>query len=65
MALSEENKNAIMLMMAKSQLDLKKVPDINSTFKKIDDISSSQIQELAEQYLSIEQMSSLTYLPAN
>lgn len=63
MALSEENKNAIMLMMAKSQLDLKKVPDINSTFKKIDAITSMKIQELAEQYLSVDQMSSLTYLP--
>ena len=65
MALSEENKNAIMLMMAKSQLDLKKVPDINTTFKKIDAITSTKIQELARQYLPVDQMSSLTYSPAN
>lgn len=63
MALSEENKNAIMLMMAKSQLDLNKVPDINSVFEKIDKITSSQIQELAKAYLPIDQMSSLAYLP--
>ena len=63
MALSEENKNAIMLMMAKSQLDLNKVPDINSVFKKIDNITPSQIQELAKAYLPIDQMSSLAYLP--
>ncbi len=63
MALSEENKNAIMLMMAKSQLDLKKVPDLNGTFKKIDGITSGQIQELAREYLPIDKMSSLTYLP--
>ncbi len=63
MALSEENKNAIMLMMAKSQLDLDKVPDINSVFEKIDNITPSQIQELAKTYLPIDQMSSLAYLP--
>ena len=63
MALSEENKNAIMLMMAKSQLDLNKFPDINSTFKKIDAITATQLQELAQQYFPVNQMSSLTYLP--
>ncbi|GAB4236544.1 MAG: pitrilysin family protein [Ekhidna sp.] len=63
MALSEENKNAIMLMMAKSQLDLNKVPDINHVFNIIDRITSNDIQELAECYLPIDQMSSLTYLP--
>lgn len=64
MALSEENKNAIMLMMAKSQLDLQKIPDINATFNTIDAISSGQIQELAKKYLPTDQMSSLAYLPA-
>ncbi|MEO9871927.1 M16 family metallopeptidase [Ekhidna sp.] len=63
MALSEENKNAIMLMMAKSQLDLNKVPDINSVFDKIDGITSSGIQDLAKRYLPTEEMSALTYLP--
>lgn len=63
MALSEENKNAIMLMMAKSQLDLNKVPDINSVFEKIDAITSKDIQDLATQYLPTDQMSALTYLP--
>lgn len=63
MALSEENKNAIMLMMAKSQLDLNKVPDINSVFAKIDAITSYDIQELAKEYLPVDQMSSLAYLP--
>ncbi len=63
MALSEENKTAIMLTMAKSQLDLDKVPDINRVFDKIDKITSSQIQELANVCLPIDQMSSLTFLP--
>ena len=61
--MSEENKNAIMLMMAKSQLDLNLVPDINSVFNKIDKITSNDIQELAKQYFPIDQMSALTFLP--
>ncbi len=64
MALSEENKSAIMLMMAKSQLDLNKIPDLTSVFKKIDGITSKQIQELAKMYLPVDEMSTLTYLPA-
>lgn len=63
MALSEENKNSIMLMMAKSMLDLNKIPDINYVFNRIDSIQKEDIQELAEQYLPIDQMSSLAYLP--
>ncbi|MEM6643834.1 MAG: pitrilysin family protein [Bacteroidota bacterium] len=63
MAFSEENNNSIMLMMAKSQLDLGRVPDINTTFKKIDAITSSQIQDLAAEYMPVEEMSTLAYLP--
>ena len=63
MALSEENKNAIMLMMAKSQLDLNKIPDLSSVFRKIEEITPGQIQELARDFLPVDQMSSLTFLP--
>ena len=63
MALSEENKNAMMLMMAKGQLDFNKVPKINTIFNIIDKITSVQIQELAKEYLPTEKMSSLTYKP--
>ena len=63
LAMSEENKNAFMLMMAKSMLDVNKVPNINTMFKKIDDLKATQLQDLALETLDIEQMSSLTYLP--
>lgn len=63
MALSEENNNAIMLMMAKSLLDLEKIPDINSVFNKIDRITATDLQSLATQYLPVDEMSTLTYLP--
>lgn len=63
LAMSEENKNAFMLMMAKSMLDMNKLPDINKIFKKIDGISAEQLQGLASDTLNLEDMSSLTYLP--
>ena len=63
LAMSEENKNTFMLMMAKSMLDVNKVPDINTMFKKIDKFKATQLQDLAVETLNIEQMSSLTYLP--
>jgi len=50
-------------MMAKSMLDLNKVPDINSVFNKIDEITPQKIQELSRDNLLIDQMSSLAYLP--
>ena len=52
-----------MLMMAKSELDVGKVPGLTEVFKKIDGITSAFVQELAQTYLPIDQMSSLTYLP--
>jgi predicted Zn-dependent peptidase len=63
MALSEENKNSIMLMMAKSMLDLHRVPDLNKIFKQIDNITALKISGLAEETLQLDRMSSLTYLP--
>ncbi|MDE0472459.1 MAG: pitrilysin family protein [Ekhidna sp.] len=63
MALSEESKNAMMLMMAKSQLDLNKIPNLSMVFKKINEITPSKIQELTKTCLTVERMSSLTYSP--
>ena len=63
MAMGEENKNAHMLMMAKNQLDHDRIPDINELFREIDAITSSQIQNLANETLEVFLMSSLTYLP--
>lgn len=63
LAMSEENHNSMMLMMAKSLLDLQKVPDLDSIFKIIDDVSARDLQDIANEILLIENMSSLTYLP--
>jgi len=61
LAMSEENNNAVMLMMAKSMLDLNRVPNINNMFKTIDEITSDQLIELANQTLNWDEMCTLTY----
>jgi predicted Zn-dependent peptidase len=63
MAMSEENNNAMMLMMAKSLLDLNKIPSLVEVFKKIDLITALELREIAEEALQIDQMSSLTFMP--
>lgn len=63
LAMSEENHNAMMLMMAKSMLDLNKIPDLNSIFDKIDQVSAAELQALAIEGLDMSKMSKLTFLP--
>jgi predicted Zn-dependent peptidase len=63
MAMSEENNNAMMLMMAKSLLDLNKIPSLDEVFKKIDLITALALREIAEEALQVDQMSSLTFMP--
>ncbi|MEQ8550989.1 MAG: pitrilysin family protein [Cyclobacteriaceae bacterium] len=61
LAMSEENNNAVMLMMAKSMLDLDRVPNINKMFKTIDEITADQLIDLANGTLDWDKMCSLTY----
>jgi predicted Zn-dependent peptidase len=61
LAMSEENNNALMLMMAKSLLDLDKVPDINELFVAIDQLSATDLQEMAIQCFDWDKMSRLTF----
>ena len=63
MAMSEENNNAMMLMMAKSLLDLNKIPALDEVFKQIDLITALELREIAEEALVVDQMSSLTFMP--
>ncbi|MFY0606177.1 MAG: insulinase family protein [Cyclobacteriaceae bacterium] len=63
LAMSEENNNSMMLMMAKTMLDLDKVPDIGELFDKIDNTTAEKLMELARENFVIENMSQLTYLP--
>lgn len=63
LAMSEENNNAVMLMMAKSILDLDKVPDINGLFEKIDRVTAGQLMDLSRENFVMDRLSRLTYLP--
>ncbi|MFT5954071.1 MAG: putative Zn-dependent peptidase [Cyclobacteriaceae bacterium] len=63
LAMSEENNNAMMLMMAKSLLDLQTIPDLDHIFKKIDAVSASKLLELANECLTDDQFTTLKYQP--
>lgn len=63
LAMSEENNQNFMLMMAKSILDHGKIEGLDSVFKKVDDVTRSQLRRLANEQLDFNQMSILKYLP--
>jgi len=63
LAMSEENYNSIMLMMAKSLLDLNRIQSLDSVFEKIDKITGVELQDLAVRELQRDDMSILTYTP--
>ena len=61
LAMSEENNNALMLMMAKSLLDLDKVPNLTELFEAIDVLTASNLQQIALDTLDWDKMSHLTF----
>ncbi len=63
LAMSEENNNAMMLMMAKSMLDLDRVPSLTAVFDRIDGLQSGELQEIARDILDHE-LSSLIFEPS-
>lgn len=63
LAMSEENNSAVMLMMAKSMLDLNKVPDLNDLFDQIEKVDAKQLMDLANESFDFDQMSRLTFQP--
>ena len=65
LAMAEENNTSLMLMMGKTLLDLDKVDSLDSIFKKIRSLDSRILQEVAQEALAEDRMSSLTFLPEN
>ena len=63
LAMSEENYSGMMLMMAKSLLDLNEVIGLDSIFEKIEAITAHQLVDIAQECLNKDQMSVLSYLP--
>lgn len=63
LAMAEENNTSLMLIMGKTLLDLDKVDSLDSIFKKIRSLDSHILQEVAQEALAEDRMSSLTFLP--
>lgn len=63
LAMAEENNASLMLMMAKSILDLGRVDTLEATFDKIKKITSHDLQQLANEMFIENELSELVYLP--
>ncbi len=63
LAMSEENYNSIMLMMAKSLLDMGRIQSLDNVFEQVDAITNTQLQQLAVDTLQRDDMSILTFVP--
>ena len=63
LAMAEESHASLMLAMAKSLLDLGTIQSIDEVFKDIENVSSSQIQEISNQVFQKDQISTLTFKP--
>ncbi|MEP3387412.1 MAG: pitrilysin family protein [Reichenbachiella sp.] len=64
LAMSEENNQNFMLMMAKSILDHGKIEGLEAVFDKVDCVTRTQLRKLANECLDFDQMSILKYLPS-
>ena len=63
LAMSEESNMSFMLMMAKSLLDTGKVDTLPEIFSEIRDITSVQLQDIAQEMFNEQNFSYLTFLP--
>jgi predicted Zn-dependent peptidase len=63
LAMSEESNMSFMLMMAKSLLDTGKVDSLPEIFSEIEEITSKQLQEIANDMFNEQNFSYLTFLP--
>ncbi len=63
LAIAEENNNSFMLMMARSILDVNKIDTMDVIFEQIDEVTSTKLQELANEIFDIEKFSFLKYIP--
>lgn len=63
LAMSEESNSSFMLMMAKSLLDTETVEPLQQIFEKIQQMTSRQLQDIAQEMFDENQFSILTYLP--
>ena len=63
LAMSEESNMSFMLMMGKSLLDTGKVDTLPEIFAEIEEITSKQLQDIAQEMFNEQNFSYLTFLP--
>ena len=62
-ALGEENRMSLIIALAKNVIDHGYAESLEQIFTKINNVSAEQIQEVAQEILSSENMSSLVFSP--
>lgn len=63
LAMAEENNAGLMLMMAKSMLDLERIDPIEQIFAEINEIRATDLAEIANEIFATSRMSELIFLP--
>lgn len=63
LAMAEESNSSFMQMMGKSILDAGKIEALSDVFSQINEVSASQMRDLANQYFIEDNFCSLHYLP--
>jgi predicted Zn-dependent peptidase len=63
LAMAEENNMSLMLMMAKSLLDLGKIEPLDHIFQQIRSVTSRQLQDIAQEMFDENNLSELTFIP--
>lgn len=63
LAMAEENNISLMLMMAKSMLDLERIDSLESIFDQIRMITAGELRDIANETLNDSQLSQLIFLP--
>ncbi len=63
LAMAEENNTSLMLMMAKSLLDLEKIEPIEAIFNEIKATTSNELCDIANELFVEDSMSQLIFLP--
>jgi hypothetical protein len=61
--MAEENNTSLMLMMAKSMLDLGKIEPLEAIFQEIKTTTSMELCDIANEMFVEERMSQLIFLP--
>ena len=64
LAMAEESNIGLMMMLGKSILDLEKVESLNEIFDQIRRIDAQQLQDIANEVLQEDKLSTLNYIPA-